>query len=135
LKGRLRALDASYRTALGNCRDRKFLIGGHAAFSYLARRYGLEQVAVYGRSPDAAPTPREIASMIDRAKREGVKTIFFEPGVGDKMARLIAAEIGADIRILYPGHNLSPEQAAQGTTFFRLMEENLENLKHGLACR
>jgi len=135
LKGKLRALDASYRTTLENCRGRRFLIGGHAAFSYLARRYGLEQVAVYGRSPEAVPTPRETAALIGRAKREGVKTVFFEPGVGDKMARLIAVEIGADIRILYPGHNLSPEQVAQGTSFFRLMEENLESLKHGLACR
>ena len=135
LRTRLRSLDAAYRAALRNCRGRKILIGGHAAFSYLARRYGLTQVALYGASPDAAPTPRETAAAIDQAKTEGLKTVFFEPGVGDKMARLIAAEIGADVRILQPGHNLSPEQAVRRTSFFQLMEENLENLKHGLGCR
>jgi zinc transport system substrate-binding protein len=135
LRNRLRTLDAAYRAALQNCRGRKILIGGHAAFSYLARRYGLTQVALYGASPDSAPTPRETAAAIDRAKAEGLKTVFFEPGVGDKMARLIAAEIGADVRILQPGHNLSPEQTARRSSFFQLMEENLENLKHGLGCR
>ncbi|MHB8055928.1 MAG: metal ABC transporter solute-binding protein, Zn/Mn family [Candidatus Aminicenantales bacterium] len=135
LKGRLRALDAAYRSGLEKYKGRAFLVAGHAAFGYLARRYGLRQVAVYGLSPDAAPTTRETADVISRAKAEGVKTVFGEPVAGLKMARVIAAEIGADVRILYPGHNLTPEQAAEGMSFFRLMEENLENLIHGFADR
>ena len=135
LKSRLKALDAAYEVGLKPCRGRDFILGGHAAFAYLARRYGLRQVAVYGASPDAAPTPKETAAIIARASEERITTIFYEPGVGDKMARLIAAEIGARVRILYPGHNLTPEQAAAGETFFRLMEANLESLKNGLGCR
>jgi len=135
LKGRLRALDASFCADLAPFRGKEFFLAGHAAFAYLARRYGIRQVAVYGSSPDAAPTPRETAEIISRAKAGGVKTVFFEQAAGDKMARLIASEIGADVRVLYPGHNLNPEQAARGVTFFRLMEENLENLKHGFAGR
>jgi len=135
LKGRLRDLDAAYRSGLEPYKGREFLVAGHAAFAYLARNYGLRQVAVYGLSPDAAPTTRETADMISRAKADGLKTVFGEPAAGFKMARVIAAEIGADVRILYPGHNLTPEQAAQGTGFFQLMEENLENLIHGFAER
>jgi zinc transport system substrate-binding protein len=135
LKSRLKALDAAYEKGLKPCRGRDFILGGHAAFAYLARRYGLHQVAVYGASPDAAPTPKGTAAIIARASKEGIATIFYEPGVGDKMARLIAAETGARIRILYPGHNLTPEQAAAGETFFGLMEANLESLKNGLGCR
>jgi zinc transport system substrate-binding protein len=135
LKDRLKSLDAAYEAGLKDCRGREFILGGHAAFAYLARRYGLRQVAVYGASPDAAPTPKGTAAVIARAAKEGIQTIFYEPSLGDKMARLIAAEIGAKVRILYPAHNLSPEQAAAGETFFRLMETNLENLKNGLGCR
>lgn len=135
LKERLRALDASFRSELEQFRGKEFFVAGHAAFAYLARRYGIKQVAVYGLSPDAAPTPRETAGIISRAKAGGVKTLFYEPATGDKMARLIASEIGADVRVLFPGHNLNPEQASRGITFFRLMEENLENLKHGFAER
>jgi len=135
LKTRLAALDASYRAVLGKYAGRKIFIGGHAAFSYLARRYGLVQVAVYGLSPDAAPSPREIASVIEQARREGVTTVFYEPGTGDRIARMLAAEIGADVRLLHPGHNLDPGPTRAEKTFFRLMEENLESLKHGLAGR
>jgi zinc transport system substrate-binding protein len=135
LKSRLKALDAAYEKGLGPCRGRDFILGGHAAFAYLAHRYGLRQVAVYGASPDAAPTPRETAAIIARASREKTATIFFEPGVGDKMARLIAAETGSRVAVLFPGHNITPEQAAAGETFFRLMEANLESLKNGLGCR
>jgi zinc transport system substrate-binding protein len=135
LKSRLRALDAKYAAALQNCRGREFVLGGHAAFAYLARRYGLRQSAVYGASPDAAPTPKDLAAVIGRAKRDGIGTIFFEPSVGDKMARLIAAEIGADVRVLQTGHILSPEQKTAGVVFFDLMAENLEALVHGLGCR
>jgi zinc transport system substrate-binding protein len=135
LKSRLKALDEAYAKALGPCRGRDFILGGHAAFGYLARRYGLRQVALYGASPDAAPTPKQTAAAIGRAVRERTATIFYETGTGDKLARLIAAETGARVAVLYPGHNLTPEQAAAGTTFFKLMEANLESLKNGLGCR
>jgi zinc transport system substrate-binding protein len=135
LKKRLRALDASYREGLSGCAGREIFLAGHAAFGYLARRYGLVQVPVYGVSPDAAPTPKTTAGIAARAKRAKARTIFYEPGAGDKVARLIAAEAGADVRILHPGHNITPAQREAGVGFFDLMAENLEALRHGLAGR
>ena len=134
-KEKLRRLDQKYRDALGTCDHKTFIFGGHSAFRYLARRYGLEQVAVYGASPDAAPTPRELTRIIALARQKKIRTIFYEFGTGDKIARMIAAEVGADIRPLYPGHNLTPEQRRARVTFLDLMEQNLENLKYGLGCR
>jgi zinc transport system substrate-binding protein len=135
LKARLRDLDEAYRQGLRDCAGREIILGGHAAFAYLARRYGLVQTPLYGASPDAVPTPKTLADIVSRARRAGARTIFYEPSVGDKMARLVASEIGADVRLLHPGHNLSPGQAAAGVTFFSLMEDNLEALRHGLARR
>lgn len=134
-KSVLERLDGDFRSALGTCRNRMFIYCGHSAFAYLARRYGLEQVAVFGASPDAAPTPRDLASVIDRVKAAGVRTVFFEPGTGEKMARMIASGAGADTRPLSAGHNLTREEKATGRTFIDIMRTNLENLKHGLACQ
>jgi zinc transport system substrate-binding protein len=131
----LERLDKEFRSGLGDCRAKTFIYCGHSAFAYLARRYGLEQVAVFGASPDAAPTPRELAAVIDRAKAAGVRTVFFEPGTGEKMARMIAAGAGADTRPLSAAHNLTSAEIAAGRTFLDIMRTNLENLKHGLACR
>lgn len=135
LKNRLRALDASFREGLAGCAGGEIFLAGHAAFGYLARRYSLVQVPVFGASPDAAPTPKTTAGIAARAKRAKARTIFYEPGAGDKVARLIAAEAGADVRLLHPGHNISPAQKAAGIGFFELMADNLEALRHGLAER
>lgn len=132
---KLRRLDDQCRQAFDSCLHKTFIFGGHAAFGYFARRYGLEQIAVYGLSPDAAPTPKVLAAAIDETKRRNIKTIFFEPGVSDKMARLIAREVGADIRLLNPGHTLTRDQIKAGVTFLDLMASNLESFKHGLSCR
>jgi zinc transport system substrate-binding protein len=134
-KDKLRRLDAEYREAFRNCDRKTFVFGGHAAFGYLARRYGLEQVSVYGLSPDAAPSPKALIGIIARAKTLRIRTVFFEENVSDKMARLIARELEADVRVLNPGHNLTPAQFEAGVTFIDLMRQNLENFKHGLGCR
>jgi zinc transport system substrate-binding protein len=134
-KERLRLLDEKYRNSLRNCDRKTFIVAGHAAFGYLARRYGLEQIAVSGTSPDAAPTPRRLVEIISLAKEKNIKTIFYEPNTGDKLARMIAAEAGADVRPLSAAHNLTPDQVRSKVTFFDLMEQNLENLKYGLGCR
>ncbi len=131
----LEALDREFRSGLETCGSRAFFYCGHSAFGYLARRYGLEQIAVFGTSPDAAPTPRALASIIDRVQASRVRTVFFETGTGEKMARMIASGAGADTRPLSAGHNLTREEAVSGRTFLDIMRKNLENLKHGLACR
>jgi len=133
-KAKLRALDDRYTNALRGCRGRLLLVGGHAAFGYLARRYGLVQTAVYGASPDAAPAPRIMVGIVARAKAGGVKTVFYEPTTGDRMARVLAGEIGAEVRPLHPGHNL-PRSSAAGLTFLEMMDRNLEVLTDGLGCR
>jgi zinc transport system substrate-binding protein len=134
-KGRLGRLDDEYRDAFRTCDERTFVFGGHAAFGYLARRYGLIQVPVYGLSPDAVPSPKALTGIIERAKTLRIRTVFFEENVSDKMARLIARELGADVRVLNPGDNLTRAQFEAGVTFLDLMRKNLENFKHGLGCR
>ena len=134
-KAELRRLDAEYKDAFRSCDEKAFVFGGHAAFGYLARRYGLEQVPVFGLSPDSAPTPKALTEIIARAKTMRIRTVFFEENVSDKMARLIAREIGADTRVLNPGDNLTKDQFASGLTFLDLMRRNLESFKHGLGCR
>jgi len=134
-KDKLRRLDAEYRDAFRTCDERTFVFGGHAAFGLLARRYGLVQVPVYGLSPDAAPSPKAMTGIIERAKILRIRTVFFEENVSDKMARMIARELRADVRVLNPGHNLTRAQFDAGVTFIDLMRQNLENFKHGLGCR
>jgi len=134
-KEKLQALDARFKSGLANCANRILVTGGHAAFGYLAARYGLTQVALYGLSPDSEPTPRHLIEITREVKEKGIKAVFFETTVNPKLARILAKETGAEALPLNDGANLSPEQAAGGLTFIEIMDQNLENLRHGLGCR
>jgi zinc transport system substrate-binding protein len=133
-RSRLEALDEKYQIVLARCRHRQIILGGHSAFAYLARRYSLQQVPLYGISPNAEPTPKRLTEVIQAAKSHGVKFIFFEEMVNPKLARVLAQEAGLQTLVIYGGANLTRDQLKQKVTFLELMEKNLENLRQGLDC-
>jgi zinc transport system substrate-binding protein len=133
-KEKLAALDQAYQETLSRCRSRQIIIGGHSAFAYLARRYNLEQVALYGLSPNAEPSPKKLAAVIESARTHRAKYIFFEILVNPKLAQVLAKEAGVGTLLLQTGHNLTQEQREKKITFLDLMKLNLDNLSRGLEC-
>ncbi|MBM3230155.1 hypothetical protein FJZ22_00665 [Candidatus Pacearchaeota archaeon] len=131
---KLEKLHANYLRSLSQCKQNQFISGGHNAFNYLARKYNLKMIAAYGISPDSEPTPKKIKGIIDLAKEHRIKYIYFEKLISPKMAETIASEVGMEVLVLSPAHNLQKEQFQQGITFISLMEENLNSLKIGLEC-
>ncbi len=135
LEQKLRKLDARFAGAFKNCQGKTFVVAGHAAFGYLARRYGLLQKSLYGLSPDAQPRPQQMMDVVDYCRREGVRTIFFENSVPPDLARTLAAEIGGRVLVLSAGHSPTRDQVMKRVGFFDMMEENLKSLREGLGCR
>jgi zinc transport system substrate-binding protein len=131
---KLDALDARYRRTLDTCAQRA-LVTSHAAFGYLAARYGLEQAAIRGISPEAEPTPRRLAALVNFVRERGVKYIFTETTVSPKVAETLARETGAKTLVLHTLEALSDQEIAQGKSYLGLMEENLGALATGLECR
>ncbi len=133
-KSKLDSLDKKFQSALSACRRKEIVLGGHAAFSYLARRYGLKQVPLYGINPNSEPTPKKMTEVIKSARNNGVKYIFFEELVNPKLAQVLAKEGNLQTLVLNDGANLTREKMKQKMTFLMLMEQNLENLRRGLDC-
>jgi len=131
---KLEAIHREYQAGLASCRHRTLVLGGHSAFSYLAHRYGLEQIPLYGVSADAEPTPQRLAEVVEVAKERKLKYVFFETLVSPKLAQVMAEEIGARTLPLNPGANLTKEELEEGVTFLAILEENLRNLRKGLEC-
>jgi zinc transport system substrate-binding protein len=131
---RLKKLDERFMTGLKDCASRQIVTGGHAAFGHLARRYGLEQISVYGLSPDAEPSPRHLAEIVQLVKENNIQTIFSEELMNPRMAEVLSRETGTKVLVLNPAGNLSPDQWARGTTFLHIMESNLATLREGLYC-
>jgi zinc transport system substrate-binding protein len=87
----LDAVDAKLAAALAPFKGRAFFVY-HPAFGYFADVYGLKQlpVEIEGKSP----TAKELAALIQRAKKENVKVIFVQPQFSPKSARAVATAIG-----------------------------------------
>ncbi len=134
-KSRLRRLDEQFRESLGQCKTRLFIHGGHYAFNYLAKRYGLAYVSAYGFSPDAEPSPKHLADMIQMIRRHNAKYVFYEELIQPRVAETLGRETGAKLLALNGGHNVTAEEMKRGVTFISLLEQDLENLKVGLQCR
>jgi len=132
-RARLEALHEAYRTGLAHCARRE-VVASHAAFGYLARRYGLTLVPVMGLAPDAEPTPAQLASIVRFARDKKVKYIFFETLVGPRLAETLAREIGAQTLAFNPIEGVTRDEQAAGRDYVALMEENLKNLRLALDC-
>jgi zinc transport system substrate-binding protein len=133
LVARLRALHRKYRSGLAHC-ARRDIVTSHAAFAYLAQRYGLRQIAIEGLNPEGEPAPRELAHVVDLVRQKGVTTVYFETLVSPKLARTVARETGARTAVLDPIEGLTPDEKARGADYFSVMASNLTHLRQGLGC-
>jgi zinc transport system substrate-binding protein len=131
----LEGLDTKFKHGLSSCNKRVFINGGHFAFGYLARRYGLTYLSAYGFSPDAEPTPGKLVKISRMLKQQGLKYLFYEELLTPRTAEMLARETGAQLLFLHGAHNISREDFVRGVSFVELMEKNLENLETGLQCR
>ncbi len=134
LTGRLIALGQEFRAGLANCRQDK-IVTSHAAFTYLAARYGLTQVALAGLSPDSEPTPREFTDLIKQIREQNIKYIFFESLVSPRLAQTLASETGAGTLVLNPLEGLTTAEAAAGQDYFSIQRGNLSSLRLALECQ
>lgn len=130
LDSQLTALDAEYRTGLAQC-QRKDIVTSHAAFGYLAERYGLTQVPIAGLSPDDEPSAAHLAQIEGLIKAKGVTTVFFETLASPKTARTLASDTGTKAAVLDPIEGVAdPSQH----DYLTVMRANLAALKSALAC-
>ncbi|CAH2031802.1 metal ABC transporter solute-binding protein, Zn/Mn family [Trichlorobacter ammonificans] len=135
LATRLEDLDRRYRDGLASCASRVVIHGGHNAFGYLGRRYNLTYRAAAGVSAEVEPTPRRLAELVRLVRSTGSRAVFTEELLSPRIAETIGRETGVTVLKLHGAHNLGKGELSRGITFFDLMDENLKNLRTGLACR
>ena len=126
----LHALDGEFAAALHGCRH-KVLVTSHAAFGYLADRYGLSQLSVAGIDPQNEPSPRRLAELTGVIRRTGVTTVFTETLVSAKVAQTLAREAGVSTATLDPVEGLP---AGSKADYLSIMRRNLQTLRTALEC-
>jgi zinc transport system substrate-binding protein len=129
----LAALDDEMSAALADCESDQ-IVTSHAAFHYLAERYGLTQVAVSGLSPEAEPDPDRLGELADLIDDEGITTVFYETLVAPDVAETLAREADVDTAVLNPLEGLSDDEVEAGDDYQSVMRANLDALTTALRC-
>lgn len=131
---KLDALHLKIRSDLSGCKNNTF-VSFHKAFGYFAERYGLHEISLGGIVPEMEVTSAKLRELVDLARVENVKVIYYEELMDPRLAEILASEIGAQVLPLSPIEGLTGEELNKGVTYLEKMEQNLENLKVGLECR
>ncbi|MFJ9742598.1 metal ABC transporter substrate-binding protein [Streptomyces sp. NPDC101166] len=132
LVSELNALNAQFKTGLANTRTKVF-ITTHAAFGYLAERYGLTEEAISGLDPESEPSAARIRELEKMAKADGVSTVFYETLVSDKTAKTVAKDAGLKTDVLDPIEGIT--DTSRGKDYFAVQEANLKALQTALGTK
>ncbi|VTY14314.1 metal ABC transporter solute-binding protein, Zn/Mn family [uncultured Streptococcus sp.] len=101
--------------------SQKTFVTQHTAFSYLAKRFGLNQLGIAGISPEQEPSPRQLTEIQEFVKTYKVKTIFTESNASSKVAETLVKSAGVSLK------TLNPLEADPGNdkTYLENLEENM----------
>ena len=127
----LTTLDTDIKAELTGCAITPF-ITSHAAFGYLAARYGLTQVGIRGLEPDVEPSAARLAEVHQIARDNHVTTIFFEALVSPVVSQSVAGDLGLRTDVLDPLEGITAD--SRGTDYLEVMRANANALKVSNQC-
>ncbi|MCC7412696.1 MAG: zinc ABC transporter substrate-binding protein [Gammaproteobacteria bacterium] len=87
-------VEADVRDILAARGTRSFLVY-HPAWEYFARDFGLEQIAI--EHDGKAPRARHLAAVLERARAQGLSTVFVQRQLGSASAQSAARELGGRV--------------------------------------
>ncbi|MFE9623240.1 metal ABC transporter substrate-binding protein [Streptomyces sp. NPDC006527] len=132
LVSELGALNTKFETGLANTKTKVF-ITTHAAFGYLAERYGLTEEAISGLDPESEPSAARVKDLEKMAEADGVTTVFYETLVSDRTAKTIAKDAGLKTDVLDPIEGIT--EKSRGKDYFAVQEANLKALQAALGTK
>ncbi|MDX3238784.1 metal ABC transporter substrate-binding protein [Streptomyces sp. ME03-5709C] len=129
---KLDALDADFVDGLKN-RTSDTFVTTHAAFGYLAERYGLVEEAISGIDPESEPSAARMRTLHTLVEDRGVTTVFFETLASDRTARTLAGDLGLKTAVLDPVEGITDKSA--GRDYFAVQHSNLRALRTALGAK
>jgi zinc transport system substrate-binding protein len=119
-KAQLEAVDAQIKGVLAGVRNKSFIVY-HPAFGYFADDYGLTMYALEEEGKEA--TAEHLQEVIDIAKADNAKVIFYQAEIDSSQSQAFAEEIGGKTMMLEP---LSPDYIANLKSMANLMAEVMQ---------
>ncbi|WP_342505802.1 zinc ABC transporter substrate-binding protein [Sporosarcina sp. FSL K6-2383] len=125
-------LDDKFKEMASSAPSKTFFVS-HAAFGYIAKPYGLEQVAIAGLNSQSEPSQKQLATLVEQAKEQNVRYILFEQNISSKPTEVIRKEIGAEALTLHNLGVLTDDDVKHNEDYFSLMLRNIETLRKALS--
>ncbi|MEU6816968.1 metal ABC transporter substrate-binding protein [Streptomyces sp. NPDC046860] len=124
-------LNTDFRNGLAHTRSKVF-ITTHAAFGYLAERYGLTEEAISGLDPESEPSAARVKDLQKMARADRVSTVFYETLVSDKTAKTVAGDAGLKTDVLDPIEGITAH--SRGKDYLAVQRANLKALQNALGA-
>ncbi|AAC65029.1 metal ABC transporter substrate-binding protein [Treponema pallidum] len=119
---RLEALYKEYRSKFAALSHRYF-VTTHAAFGYLCRDFDLQQKSIKDVFNTEEPSIKRLVELVEFSKKHSVRTIFSERGPSEKVARVLAQEIGASVETIY-----TMEKNEENLSYYERMKHNINRI-------
>ncbi len=132
LAKRLEALNNEFTDGLRNRASDTF-ITTHAAFGYLAERYGLTEESISGLDPESEPSAARMKALHKLAEEHHVSTVFFETLASPNTAKTLARDLRLKTDVLDPLEGITGD--SKGDDYFEVMESNLTALQKALGTK
>ncbi|GAA4293341.1 zinc ABC transporter substrate-binding protein [Streptomyces venetus] len=129
---KLNGLNSDFENGLKDTKTKVFFTN-HAAFGYLAERYGLTQEAISGLDPESEPSAARVRELQQEAKADGVTTVFYETLVSGKTAKTLARDANLKTDVLDPLEGITDQ--SRGDDYFQVMEANLKALRTAMGAK
>lgn len=91
---KLKELDTYLNSTFAGTKKKKFVVL-HPAWTYFARDYGLEQIAI--EVEEKEPGPRYLTTVVKAALTNNITIVYVEPQYNPKMAEVISKEINGKV--------------------------------------
>lgn len=121
-----------YKDKFDGVDNRDFMVT-HKAFSYLARDFDLNQMALTDLTSTGEVNLDVLKDAINDANKSNITTIFYEMGGSDKQAKVLADEINGDTKALNTLEFATDEDLDNDKSYQDLMKDNLEALYQSMA--
>jgi manganese transport system substrate-binding protein len=133
-KLQLEKLDAELRNLLAVIpQKQRVLVSCEGAFSYLAQDYGFDEAYLWPVNAESQISPRRMARLIERVKKDQVPAVFCETTVSDKAQREVARASGARFGGSFYVDSLS-KRNGPAPTLLDLQRHNVKLIRQGLAA-
>ena len=133
---KLSALDADYQAAVDAAACKTVLFGDRFPFRYLAEDYGLRYYAAFaGCSAESEASFETISFLAGKVDELNLPCVLTIEGVQHKIAETIVRNTAAKnqkVLMMDSMQSTTSKDAANGTTYLSVMEQNLSVLKEAL---